>query len=284
MSCAVCFLKISAPSVAGIPFVGCPNQSILKRSPSHKQEFQPTRFPRLLIAALVLVSLSLIGLLPDEGRAQEPTSSEEILRSLLPQTKTRGFDPNAGERESKQRDLIGKLQGLNTRQITVEERADVANLVKESEAPSIDIEIFFAFNSAEILPEAVPKLAALGQALSDSKLKGSSFLVAGHTDAKGGDDYNLALSQRRAEAVKQFLIRAYQLDAGHLTAIGFGKEQLKNKENPLADENRRVQQSGPGSRRALMPSRKRLKMNSQKLMLLLISSSTCQQSCPTTRS
>ena len=93
----------------------------------------------------------------------------------------------------------------------------------------------------EILPEARPALDELGKALSDPKLAGGTFLIAGHTDAKGSDAYNLALSQRRAASVKAFLIKTYHVDGERLSAIGFGEEQLKNKDDPLADENRRVQ-------------------------------------------
>ena len=50
-----------------------------------------------------------------------------------------------------------------------------------------------------------------------------------------------ALSHRRANSVKDFLIKTYHVDGDHLSAIGFGEEHLKNKDNPFADENRRVQ-------------------------------------------
>ena len=50
------------------------------------------------------------------------------------------------------------------------------------------------FDSADILPEAKPSLDELGKALTDPKLTGGTFLIAGHTDAKGSDEYNLALS------------------------------------------------------------------------------------------
>jgi len=65
--------------------------------------------------------------------------------------------------------------------------------------------VFFAYDSAALLPQASPKLITLGQALSDPELRGSSFLIAGHTDARGSDGYNLELSNARAEAVKRFL-------------------------------------------------------------------------------
>jgi outer membrane protein OmpA-like peptidoglycan-associated protein len=74
------------------------------------------------------------------------------------------------------------------------------------EAPSVDLEIFFGYKSAEITPQAMTILNTLGRALSDARLADDAFLIAGHTDAKGGAAYNLELSQRRAESVRQFPI------------------------------------------------------------------------------
>jgi outer membrane protein OmpA-like peptidoglycan-associated protein len=179
-------------------------------------------------------------------KAEDVKSADTIVKGLAP-VKTRGFDPSAPAREAKQQELNTKLRAFKTRQITVEERAEVAKLVEESKSPNVDVQILFAFDSADILPEARPALDELGKALSDPKLTGGTFLIAGHTDAKGSDDYNLALSQRRAEAVKAFLVETYNVDGGRLAVIGFGEEQLKNKDDPLADENRRVQIVNTGS-------------------------------------
>jgi len=186
-----------------------------------------------------------LGLAP-AAEAQQVKSANEIL-SGLQGVKTRGFDPTAPQREAKQKELNAKLRGFKTRQITVEERDDVAKLIEESKAPNVDVQIFFAFDSADILPEARPSLDELGKALNNAKLGSAVFLIAGHTDAKGSDDYNLALSQRRAESVKAFLVETYGVDEGRLAVIGFGEEQLKNPDDPLADENRRVQIVNTGS-------------------------------------
>ena len=109
------------------------------------------------------------------------------------------------------------------------------------EAPSIDLEVFFAYKSAAITPQAAAALTPLGKALSDPRLAGDAFLIAGHTDAKGGADYNLTLSQQRAEAVRQFLITKFKLDGARLVAKGMGPTRLKVAAQPLAAENRRVQ-------------------------------------------
>ena len=206
------------------------------------------RFLRSTLAIAAVAAFGISGLvLPPAAMAQDVKSADVIVKGLAP-VKTRGFDPQAPEREAKQKELNAKLREFKTtRQITVEARDEVAKLVEESKAPNVDVQILFAFDSAEILPEARPSLDELGKALSDPKLADGSFLIAGHTDAKGSDAYNLALSQRRAESVKEFLVTTYHVNPDHLSVIGFGEEQLKNKDDPLADENRRVQIVNTGS-------------------------------------
>jgi outer membrane protein OmpA-like peptidoglycan-associated protein len=205
------------------------------------------RFSRsiLAIAAAAAFGISGVALAP-AAIAQDVKSADVIVKGLA-SVKTRGFDPQAPEREAKQQELNAKLRAFKTRQITVEERTDVAKLIDESKYPNVDVQILFAFDSAEILPEARPALDELGKALSDPKLASGTFLIAGHTDAKGSDAYNLGLSQRRAESVKAFLVGTYHVDGNRLSVIGFGEEQLKNKDDPLADENRRVQIVNTGS-------------------------------------
>lgn len=107
--------------------------------------------------------------------------------------------------------------------------------------PSVDLEVPFDYNSAKITARALELLTTLGQALGDERLAGQTFVIAGHTDGKGGGAYNLKLSQARAEAVRVFLIANFGVEPGKLVAEGHGERQLKNARRPLAKENRRVQ-------------------------------------------
>ena len=66
-------------------------------------------------------------------------------------------------------------------------------------------------------------------------------MLGGHTDARGSEAYNQKLSERRAETVKAFLINTYKIPAENLVSAGYGESELKNKTNPDAAENRRVQ-------------------------------------------
>jgi outer membrane protein OmpA-like peptidoglycan-associated protein len=107
--------------------------------------------------------------------------------------------------------------------------------------PAIDLEVYFDFNSAAITPQAEPQLRELGAALSDARLKGATMSINGHTDDVGGDAFNKKLSERRAVMIKGYLVDNFQLSPANLRAVGFGKSKPKNKLDPSAPENRRVE-------------------------------------------
>ncbi len=106
---------------------------------------------------------------------------------------------------------------------------------------SVDLTVLFGFDSAELTPQGTAALAALGVALRDPSLVAAKFRIAGHTDAKGTDEYNQALSERRAEAARRYLVEQGGVDPARLSAIGFGRRQLYDAANPAAAANRRVQ-------------------------------------------
>jgi outer membrane protein OmpA-like peptidoglycan-associated protein len=107
--------------------------------------------------------------------------------------------------------------------------------------PAIDLEVYFDFGSATITSQAEPQLRELGAALADPKLKGATISINGHTDGVGGDAFNKRLSERRAAMIKGYLVDNYQLSATNVRAVGYGKSRLKNKADPSASENRRVE-------------------------------------------
>jgi outer membrane protein OmpA-like peptidoglycan-associated protein len=117
------------------------------------------------------------------------------------------------------------------------------NIVEPSNAnpPSIDLHIPFDFNSDQLTPDAIVILRRLGEALKDPSLENSRFRIAGHTDAKGTAAYNQKLSERRAQAVRNYLIFQYDMDSGRLEAIGYGFNQLADPAHPDDGINRRVQ-------------------------------------------
>ncbi|MBM7067443.1 OmpA family protein [Actibacterium sp. 188UL27-1] len=106
---------------------------------------------------------------------------------------------------------------------------------------SIDLTVFFVYDSAQLLPEARPQLDALAAALHSPELRSSSYLIAGHTDAKGSDAYNLDLSLRRALSVRDYLVRVHGISPDRLIAHGWGERQLRLPSDPHSGVNRRVE-------------------------------------------
>ncbi len=106
---------------------------------------------------------------------------------------------------------------------------------------SVNLYVNFAYNSAELTSDARITLDQLGTALRDPRLAAFNFIIAGHTDAKGGFEFNQHLSERRAEAVRGYLIAQFGIPAERLTARGHGKTQLLDPQRPEDGVNRRVQ-------------------------------------------
>ena len=71
--------------------------------------------------------------------------------------------------------------------------------------PSIDMEILFDYDSADVRSDQLPKLIELAQLLSSDNFNGYMFAFLGHSDAKGSSEYNLQLSKERAAAVATFV-------------------------------------------------------------------------------
>lgn len=119
--------------------------------------------------------------------------------------------------------------------------AIAAQLASPAQAPTIDIRVFFEFDSALLKPEAVETLDVLGEALTHPSLDGYRFEIAGHTDARGGEAYNQSLSERRAQAVLDYLVERFAIAPGRIEVVGYGESRLLDPAHPERDTNRRVQ-------------------------------------------
>jgi outer membrane protein OmpA-like peptidoglycan-associated protein len=193
-----------------------------------------------LTCMIVAVGLALPAGLGTVLAAEEP-SADQIIKALTPARITRGLttSPADAARAAEETKFVNSLRNRPTRSLSTAEREQITSIAQKR--PSIDLQVNFEYNSDHIGLKARPQVTALGQALSSAELKGSTFIVAGHTDAKGSDTYNQGLSERRADAIKRFLSEKYGIDPSNLVAVGYGKTQLKNLSNPFSGENRRVQ-------------------------------------------
>jgi outer membrane protein OmpA-like peptidoglycan-associated protein len=80
----------------------------------------------------------------------------------------------------------------------------------------------------------VPSVTALGKALTNPELKGSTFVLAGHTDAKGSIPANQDLSEKRADSIKHYLVDHFKIPASTLVTVGYGKTKLTKAREKVA--------------------------------------------------
>jgi outer membrane protein OmpA-like peptidoglycan-associated protein len=109
--------------------------------------------------------------------------------------------------------------------------------------PRIDIStITFDTDSAEIGPDQLGELERLAEILHEiiARNPDEVFLIEGHTDLPGDEAYNLALSDRRAEAVAIALSEYYDIPPENLVTQGYGEAFPKIPTELSERENRRV--------------------------------------------
>ena len=172
----------------------------------------------------------------------DTVSSDQILNALKPKSATRGLSPGAAVDPAvtaKEATILNKVRNRQTRSLSLGERQEIAEIAANK--PKIDLEIHFDYNSANISKGSSQAVQELGKALSDASLKGSTFVLAGHTDAVGGETYNQDLSERRADTIKKYLVEQYGLNGSNLVTVGYGKTKPKDANAPFDPVNRRVQ-------------------------------------------
>ncbi len=106
---------------------------------------------------------------------------------------------------------------------------------------AVGLPIKFGYNSAEILEDSKSFLNEIGRMLSMPDFASEKLVIEGHTDASGSDKYNMYLSERRAESVKEFLRNNFNIASNRLFVTGMGESQPLQGVAPHAPVNRRVQ-------------------------------------------
>jgi OmpA-OmpF porin, OOP family len=110
-----------------------------------------------------------------------------------------------------------------------------------AEGRAIFYGILFDFDKADIKPESQSQLAELGKFLQENPA--IRVFIVGHTDNKGALDYNLGLSDRRADAVVRALAGQYRIDSRRMTSRGLGPlaPVATNRNEEGRAKNRRVE-------------------------------------------
>ena len=168
------------------------------------------------------------------------------------------FPANAQEAVTRD-DIIKRLSGLEAtpdlnvaalRQRALERvksKADAVPLKRPPiaaellELPRFMVEVQFDPDASTIRPESYQTLGRIADALCHSTLLRYGFLIVGRTDATGKREYNLTLSQKRADSIRDALVNTFKISSKRLQAVGLGEEQLQDAARPTAAINQQVQ-------------------------------------------
>lgn len=205
-------------------------------------------FAPLILAPLVLATTPVF--------AQGNPSADQIINSLKPTGNltaggTRGIRLAAPSSEGTAPAQAGSQSAAVVPAATGQARVASAKPMTHATAPapaaaggpSVNLTVNFPNGSADLTPEAMATLDALGKALASSDLANYRFRIEGHTDTVGSPEYNRALSERRAEAVVSYIESKYGVASSRLQAVGMGEEGLLVSTPAQTPEprNRRVQ-------------------------------------------
>lgn len=181
----------------------------------------------------ILTALAAVALLSLPAAAQTKLDRNEIINSLS------GL-PAAGHGVTA--DLLRQQALANIAAHPGDNASTALPLAAQlAKLRQFNVEIVFDFDSATIRPESYETIGLMADALHHPYLLQYRFLVIGHTDAKGDRKYNLELSQKRADSIREALTTTFRVDPARLDAVGLGEEQLRDPADPYAQVNRRVQ-------------------------------------------
>jgi outer membrane protein OmpA-like peptidoglycan-associated protein len=119
--------------------------------------------------------------------------------------------------------------------------AEAAPTETEAKDLSIAFRAEFEFDSAELTPEAKKIVDRVAAVLKHDIMRDKVIEIDGHADARGDDQYNMTLSERRAAAVTEYLVTRHQIDPSRLKFIGKGESEPYDPAHPEAGINRRVE-------------------------------------------
>lgn len=185
---------------------------------------------------------------PINQKIQEVDKNQQSTQKQLEgdEPKISAAAEKADSADSRATDAIGRADAASKKSDQV--RADLRNELGERIAnlddykPAGDAVVLFKFNSAKLTDDAKQQLDQLGKGQVGS-MKRYFVAIQGFTDKIGPDDYNLELSRKRAEAVRNYLVETYNVPVYRIQIVGLGKDKPVNEQKTRDDreKNRRVE-------------------------------------------
>ncbi len=209
----------------------------------------------LLLASAALLGLASLPTLHAPALAQTDPAAMDLIQRLRPTTGsgTRGIRMPGSDVGTATPAAPAVPAAAAAPPVATSQPRVAPAPVRETTAPAgvaaASLTVNFPSGSSSLTPAAMAAIAPLGRALNDPQLADFRFRIEGHTDTVGDETGNRALSQRRAEAVRDYLVRQFGIAPARLEAVGLGETQLlvATPDQMAEPRNRRVQVLNLGS-------------------------------------
>lgn len=185
----------------------------------------------------LLVTLAFSPLRAQEAQTTDLTGQEFSVDQLVGALKipTRGIEAKCTPYQEQMERLTRGI-GIATNAVVTAQDVPAIDPVKTASVTAT-----FELNSSELTPETKKHLSTVAEALNSQDLAPQCFQLAGHTCDLGDDAYNLDLSRKRAQSVKDYLV-SQGVAADRLVITGYGETSpmIPNESQTAREKNRRV--------------------------------------------
>lgn len=176
------------------------------------------------LAQEVASSFEIEADLPEFGREPSPLTPAAVGQMIIDPGSVVADDDSLGRftEDLIQQGTDGKAhKGVLDGVTSLDDLLDLPPNILLSKKTMLPSDLLFEFNQAELRESA--KVGLMKLALLMDRNPTLYCWIEGHTDLIGGDEFNLTLSTRRAEAVKSYLVESLRMDAERISTRGFGK-------------------------------------------------------------
>jgi len=188
--------------------------------------------PGNMLGICLLGALILFAAAASPARAQAPVTSDDVINRLA-RSETA---PDLNVAAIRQR----ALDRIKTKAEPVPaKRPRIApELLKRAQ---LLVDLQFDPDSAIVRPQSYQTLGVIADALVRAAMLPYGILIVGRTESTGKRDYNLTLSQRRADSIRDVLVTTFKISPKRILALGLGEEQLQDVNQTSAAINRQFQ-------------------------------------------
>jgi len=166
--------------------------------------------------ATLLLAFAAGAAVTEKYSGPDDPATQAAARAALGSAKILDIARMTRDIENMTRGIEGKTRGIES------VLKDLGAKVTDQEIRiELSADVLFDFDKHDLRPEAVPSLEKVAEVLRSRAA--SPATIEGHTDGKGSDAYNQPLSEKRAQAVREWLVKNGGASAAKITTRGWGK-------------------------------------------------------------